>query len=283
MNLQHIAAFSNGQRGGNPAGVVICDVLPEPGVMQEVAAQVGYSETVFAAPGDEGWRVRYFAPEVEVDFCGHATIALGAALARHQQPGLFRLSLNHARITVDGYLSEAEWGASFQSPPTRSGPVSGPVLTEALDLFGLTPDDLDGRIPPAIAHGGADHLVLALKTRETLKAMHYDLEKGRAFAEREGFVTLNLVYAETDTLFHSRNPFPFGGVYEDPATGAAAAALAGYIRDIGWPHQGTIVIRQGEDMGMPSQLKAEITPETGASIRVSGSARLIREVQTLEA
>lgn len=163
-----------------------------------------------------------------------------AALARHQQPGLFRLNLNHARITVEGHSPDAEWGASFQSPPTRSGPVSGSVLTEAMGLFGLTPDDLDGRIPPAVAHGGADHLVLGSKNRETLKAVNYDPEKGQALAEREGFVTLNLVYAETDTLFHSLNPFPFRGVYEDPATGAAAAALAGYLRDIGWPHQGTV-------------------------------------------
>lgn len=76
MEVQHIAAFSNGQNGGNPAGVVICAELPEPAAMQKVAADVGYSESVFAAPLGEAWRVRYFAPEVEVDFCGHATIGL---------------------------------------------------------------------------------------------------------------------------------------------------------------------------------------------------------------
>ena len=206
MNLQHIAAFSTGQHGGNPAGVVICEQLPETSVMQKVAAQVGYSETVFAAPVENGWRVRYFAPEVEVDFCGHATIALGAALARHTGPGLFALSLNHARITVEGHLSETEWGASFQSPPTRSGPVAATVLDEALELFGLTNADLDTRIPPAVAHGGGDHLILALKDRKTLREMQYNLEKGQALTVREGFITINLIYAETAQLFHARNP-----------------------------------------------------------------------------
>ena len=81
MDVQRIAAFSDGSSGGNPAGVVLCDILPDATAMQEVAAEVGYSETVFAAPMEDHWRVRYFAPEVEVDFCGHATIALGAALA----------------------------------------------------------------------------------------------------------------------------------------------------------------------------------------------------------
>ncbi|MEX5614646.1 PhzF family phenazine biosynthesis protein, partial [Pseudomonas syringae] len=68
-------------------------------------------------------------------------------------------------------------------------------------------------------------------------------------------------------------PFAFGGVYEDPATGAATAALGGYLRDIGWPHGGLIDIIQGEDMGSPSRLRAEIPQQPGSSIRVSGMAR----------
>jgi PhzF family phenazine biosynthesis protein len=75
MIVHHIAAFTDGPNGGNPAGVVLCEALPDAGTMQVTAAKVGYSETVFAAPVEKGWRVRYFAPEVEVDFCGHATIA----------------------------------------------------------------------------------------------------------------------------------------------------------------------------------------------------------------
>jgi len=282
MKVLHIAAFSNGQHGGNPAGVVICDTLPEAAAMQKVAAEIGYSESVFAAPVGDAWRVRYFAPEVEVDFCGHATIALGAVLARHEGPGLFALETKRARISVEGHISEADWGASFQSPPTRGCPVAPEILEEALDLFGLRFANLDPRIPPALAHGGADHLVLALRDRETLREMRYDLEKGQALAEREGIVTFNIVYAESAQLFHARNPFPLGGVYEDPATGAAAAALAGYLRDIRWPHGGGITIHQGEDMGVPSRLQADIASERGASIRVSGSARNLREPQVLD-
>lgn len=279
MIVQHISAFSNGSQGGNPAGVVLCDEMPDAAVMQNLAKEVGYSETVFATPAEGGWRVRYFAPYVEVDFCGHATIALGAALARRVGEGSFTLKLNCAEISVEGYLSKTAWGASFQSPPTRSGTVSDTVLNEALVLFGLDRDAMDPRIPPAIAHGGGDHLILALKDRETLRTTHYDLEEGRKLAQREGFVTFSLLYAEQPRVFHARNPFPLGGVYEDPATGAAAAALAGYLRDIGWPHEGSIVIYQGEDMGMPSRLQAEISSQRGASIRVSGTARSIRESQ----
>ena len=175
-----------------------------------------------------------------------------------------------------------ELTAALQSPPTRSHSASNDLIAEALRLFDLPAEALDRRIPPAIANAGANHLVLALQSRELLGAMRYDLDAGRRLAQREGIVTFSLIHAETTRRFHVRNPFPIGGVYEDPATGAAAAALAGYLRDLRWPHAGTIEIIQGEDMGMPSRLRAEITPEPGASIRVSGAARLMQPQPAVE-
>lgn len=272
-DVQRIAAFADGERGGNPAGVVISDEMPDAATMQRIAAEVGYSETAFAAPADGGWRVRYFAPAMEVDFCGHATIALGAALAAREGDGVFSLQLNHARITVEGRTSGGRMEAALQSPRTRSRAADPALVREALALFGWTEADLDARIPPAVAHGGADHLVLHLKSRERLAEMRYDLEAGRELSERSGATTFDLIFAETERRFHVRNPFPAGGIYEDPATGAAAAALAGYLRDLGWLRAGEIEILQGWDMGMPSRLLAQWTEEAGESVRVSGAAR----------
>ncbi|MGN2435982.1 PhzF family phenazine biosynthesis protein [Pseudomonas syringae] len=268
-----LAAFSDGDQGGNPAGVWLGASLPDDAVMQQIAADVGFSETAFAAPLENGWRVRYFSPLAEVPFCGHATIALGAALAALQGDGVFDLTLNQTQITVEGHAQGSLTSAALQSPPTFSKPVSAQLLEEALTLFGYTHSDLDERIPPAHINGGAGHLILALNSRAALKAMHYDQQAGRELMVREGWATILLAWAETDQMFHTRNPFAFGGVYEDPATGAATAALGGYLRDIGWPHGGLIDILQGEDMGSPSRLRAEIPEQTGSSIRVSGMAR----------
>ena len=273
MDIQRLAAFSDGATGGNPAGVVLAGQLPDPATMQAVAAEVGYSETAFAAPLGPGWRVRYFAPESEVPFCGHATLALGAALARKFGPGEFRLKLNGADITVEGTRAGELMAAALQSPPTHSAPADPGLVQEALALLGYAPDHLDPRLPPALAHGGADHLVLALDRRSRLAAMAYDLAAGREFMNRTGLVTICLAFAETPARFHTRNPFASGGVYEDPATGAAMAALAGYLRDQGWPHGGAIEIIQGEDMGMRSRIRADIPPVPGSSIRVSGTVR----------
>jgi PhzF family phenazine biosynthesis protein len=278
MNLKRIAAFADGAKGGNPAGVLIADTLPDDSEMRRIAAEVGYSETVFAMPRGDAWRVRYFSPESEVPFCGHATIALGAALADQQGDGVFPLILNDAEITVEGNRDGGSMSATLQSPPTRSEPMSDALLGEVLTMFGYTCDDLNPELPPARAHGGADHLVLTINSRQKLAAMQYDLDAGRELMNREGLITILFAYAESPRLFHTRNPFASGGVYEDPATGAATAAFAGYLRDINWSHGGSIEIIQGEDMGVRSRLFASISEVPGSSIRVSGATRIIDEV-----
>ncbi|WP_299882839.1 PhzF family phenazine biosynthesis protein [uncultured Sulfitobacter sp.] len=267
-----IAAFSDGGNGGNPAGVVVGDTLPSESEMQSIATEVGYSETVFAAPQGNRWQVRFFSPEEEVAFCGHATIALGSVLAEREGQGLFLLDLNSGRISVE---TNEDGSATLTSPPTSSAEADPTLLRSALELFDLTVTDLDPSLPPAVANAGNNHLILALGDRLTLSEMSYDLDEGARLMRQYGLTTINIVWAETPRRFHSRNAFAIGGVIEDPATGAAAAALSGYLRDIGWPHGGAIDIVQGEDMGARSMLKASISAAQGEGIRVSGMTRII--------
>lgn len=275
MDIQKIAAFTEGSVGGNPAGVVLCSTLPPAEEMQRVAMEVGFSETAFVAPIGDSWRVRYFAPEIEVPFCGHATIALGAALASRHGDGIYPLLLNHAAASVEGKTDGLVTSAALQSPKTNSRPAPAELVSSALQLFSLSADDLDRRIPPALASAGANHLVLALCAHERLKTMHYEFTNGKQLMLSNGLDTISLIYAQDDQLIYARNPFASGGVYEDAATGAAAAALAGYLRDIDWPHRGHVEIRQGHEMGMPSRLHVQISSTPGASIRVSGTVRFM--------
>ena len=278
MDIQRIAAFSRDGRGGNPAGVVLLDIPADASEMARVAADVGYSETAFAVrTGEDGrdWRVRYFSPESEVPFCGHATIALGAALGVRHGSGTYGLALNQATITVEARAEAGGWVATLASPPTRSRAASEAEARDAMALFRLTPADLDDRLPPARIHGGADHGLLVLRDRARLAAMDYDLDRGRAVMRQSGLVTIMLAFVEDGRTFVARNAFASGGVREDPATGAAAAAFAGYLRDRGWARDGRLTIRQGEDMGMPSVIEIELTDVPGAPVRVSGQARTI--------
>lgn len=84
------------------------------------------------------------------------------------------------------------------------------------------------------------------------------------------------VWRESGDVFHARDPFPPGGVYEDPATGAAAAAFGAYLRNLGLvATPARITVHQGEDMGRPGLLLVDIPADPAAGITVSGTAGVI--------
>jgi len=272
VKIHRIAAFTKEGHGGNPAGVVLADVLPDPAIMQRIAAEVGYSETVFSARMGDHWQTRYFSPETEVPFCGHATIALGYVLATEIGAGNYQLSLAQGAISMQADLRDGAGYSILHSPSTRSERAADALTQEALALFGYKADDLDPALPVTKAHAGADHLIIPLRSRSALSAMRYDLDAGRVFMRKHGLVTVAFVWREADRLFHARNAFASGGVVEDPATGAAAAALAGMLRDGGWLGAGGLSILQGEDMGRPTLIEATFTDTPGSSVSVGGAA-----------
>jgi PhzF family phenazine biosynthesis protein len=276
MNVLKLAAFSHNGQGGNPAGVAFYDEMPSDEEMLRVAKEVGYSETAFLVKQGNDWRVRYFAPAMEVQFCGHATIALGAVLGERFGPGEYKLVLNQSEISVCAEKSaEEKFIATLQSPGTRSEDAPNEFVDKILAEFDLTRDELDARFPIRFAFGGVKHLILFVKSRKTLADMKYEFDAVRNLMMEQGLTTISILWQESDELFHSRNPFAAGGVYEDPATGAAAAALAGYLRNIGWKGKNTFTILQGEDMGMPSRLLVKFSSEIGSSVAVSGETRYI--------
>lgn len=275
MSVLKLAAFSQNGQGGNPAGVAFFDSMPSAEEMMSIAKEVGYSETAFLIKQGNDWRVRYFAPELEVPFCGHATIALGAALGERFGEGTYKLILNDSEISVSAKKSELGMSATLQSPETWSKDASTDFVDKVLTGFHMDRGQLDPNFPIRVAGAGAKHLILFVKERTTLADMKYEFEAVRALMMQEGLITISLLWQESDSVIHSRNPFAAGGVYEDPATGAAAAALAGYLRDIGWKGKNEFTILQGEDMGVPSRLNVKFTPKAGESISVSGEVRHI--------
>jgi PhzF family phenazine biosynthesis protein len=240
--------------------------------MQRIAAEVGFSETAFVAPTTGSDRtVRYYSPEAEVSFCGHATIATGVVLGETSGDGTYQLATAVGIVPVTVHQRDGNYEASLTSVEPSYAPAPNALVSEALTALGWTQNDLDHSIPPARAYAGAWHLVLAVATAQRLAELHYNFEALKDLMLRDGLTTLQLVWQESAFVFHSRNPFPVGGVVEDPATGAAAAALGGYLRAAKLiPVPTTILIRQGEAMGRPSQLVVHI-PVSGGIV-VTGKA-----------
>lgn len=259
------AAFSTDPAGGNPAGVVLdATGLTDPGMLK-IAADIGYSETAFITdrPEPGRYRVRYFSPLQEVPFCGHATVATAVALGpgRH----VFHTNAGEVPVTVDDHGR-----ATLTSVPPHVAPIEDEQ--RLLAALRWSPADLDPALPLRIAYAGAHHPIVAAATRARLADLDYNGPDLTTLMRKNDWTTIQLVHRESPTQFHVRNPFPIAGIYEDPATGAAAAALGAYLRELQLVKPDAVLtLHQGDDMGRPGRLTVTLTPgEPG--IHVSGSA-----------
>jgi PhzF family phenazine biosynthesis protein len=268
------AAFSDRPTGGNPAGVVLDASALSDERMLAIAAEVGYSETAFVT-GGTGARldIRYFSPLAEVPFCGHATVATAVALAERDGPGDVVFLTRNGPVPVTTRRDErGRLTATLTSVSPRVDEVPAAVLDEALAALGWEREQLDPALPPRIGFAGVYHLILAVDTRERLAALDYDFDRLGALMAAHDWTTLQIVWREDQLRFHSRNPFPPGGAVEDPATGAAAAALGAYLRELGLiDPPATVTILQGEDLGRPGRLLADVHADR-AEIDVTGAA-----------
>ena len=270
-------AFDVDREGGNPAGVVLDARGMDDTRMQQIAAELGYSETAFLLKdvGADGrrLRIRYFSPQAEVAFCGHATIATAVALAEREGCGNLRLVTSAGEVRVGTRPENGRILATLTSVAPAVREVREADLASALTALRWHAAELDPKLPPRIANAGNDHLVLAASSRARLADLDYDREALGGLMARRAWTTVHLVWRETGTIFHARDPFPPGGVVEDPATGAAAAAFGAYLRSLKLVTPPVrVTIHQGTDMGRPSRLLVDVPAGDRSGIKVSGTA-----------
>lgn len=266
------SSFTRDPATGNPAGVVLDASDIDAKSRQEIAAQVGYSETAFAEPlGQNQWKLRYFSPEREVPFCGHATLATAVALAEAEGTGTIAFHTLAGTIPVTTERRSDGIYARIDAPAGHSRPATSDQLEKLLAQLRWRRDDLDEDLPAHIANAGNNHFVVAANSRARLARLEYDFDGLKELMQDEGWISIQAIWKESDDLYHSRNPFPVGGVVEDPATGAAAAAFGYYLHELGKiPRPRKISIVQGEDMGRRSLIEVDISP--AREVTISGTA-----------
>jgi PhzF family phenazine biosynthesis protein len=277
MNVEVLryAAFTDDPASGNPAGVVVDAGQLTEQDMLDIAAGVGYSETAFVTESDPQRRrytVRYFSPRAEVPFCGHATIATAVEIARSAGAGELVFTTRAGEVPVHTVIQDGRLWATLTSVPARSRPARPDEVGPALAALGWAPGDLDPSFPVHVAFAGAHHLMLAAATRARLADLDYNFAALAELMSAQDWTTVHLFWAEEPALFRARDPFPPGGVVEDPATGAAAAAFGGYLRALGHITAPTrLTVRQGEDLGRPSELLVDVDP-ADERVKVTGQA-----------
>ncbi len=273
MEILRYAAFSGDPAGGNPAGIVLDATDLDDAVMQRIAADIGYSETAFLIPtGPSRASVRYFAPIAEVPFCGHATIA--SAVARAERVGTGPLTLDSPIGAIEISTAESRDGitATLVSVPPLVTEISDDVTAALLAALRLNPTDLDPALPIRVSYSGNQHPIVGvpLTVLDSLDQDHDVL--GSLMAGQGWAATVAVVARISENEYEARNPFPPGGVREDPVTGSAAAALGGYLRALGLIEPpARVLVRQGRHVGRPGLVTIDI-PAGDGGISVTGRA-----------
>ncbi|MBV9057702.1 MAG: PhzF family phenazine biosynthesis protein [Pseudonocardiales bacterium] len=230
MRIRVIDAFTDRPFTGNPAAVCLMDraTWPDTRWMQQVAAEMNLAETAFAYPltGSAGaeWALRWFTPTVEVDLCGHATLATAHVLRSDgRSPRTVRFSSRSgvlvARTNDDGTIMLDFPAASVTESPAPSG------LSDALDA---TPDTVHGT-------GALGDLLTVFGDEKAIHGLVPDLTALAGISRREGIRAIIATAPAADPRgeydFVSRVFAPAVGVPEDPVTGSAHTALAPYWSD----------------------------------------------------
>jgi trans-2,3-dihydro-3-hydroxyanthranilate isomerase len=267
--------FTDRPLSGNPLAVVRAEGL-DPGLMQGIAAEFGFSETSFVLPPEDGGtaRVRIFTPRQEIPFAGHPTIGTALALADHGPELTLELGIGPVPVT----LADGRASLRNTTPLLREFEVA-PETVAACAGLGAPAVRLDTHAPVR-AGVGLPFVLAELADADALAAARPVADAFREAEQRHDgpFHFTLLLYVREGDRVRARVFAPLDGIPEDPATGSAACALAALLgetlgRDL------ALDIRQGDEMGRPSRIEAAAEIEAGRCVatRLTGGAVKVME------
>jgi trans-2,3-dihydro-3-hydroxyanthranilate isomerase len=267
VNIFQIDAFTDKPFQGNPAGVTFADGLT-PEVMQLIAKEMNLAETAFLGKSDRAdYHLRWFTPAVEVELCGHATIASLHFLNEN------KLLKEGQEITFDtrsGILKcRFEMGKYFMQIPIYSIKEFNEGKEEILNSLGIEKKDIDEKVPFLLAENADLYInIKSLKTLHELKPNYKELNKLNSKG-KECVAVYTLETVDKESFAHSRFFAPYYGIDEDPVTGSMNGPLiqvlikAGFIKDEGKElnftfEQGDVLGRRGRVGVRYSSAKKEL-------------------------
>jgi trans-2,3-dihydro-3-hydroxyanthranilate isomerase len=263
------------------AGNQLC-VVPEPvGLdhdrMLALAREIGFSETTFVTDsGGDRYAMRIFTPDRELPFAGHPTLGTAFVMVsegRVTSPAVQSVPAGEIPVEVDVAAGTA-W--MTQLSPTFAPPFEDrPLLARA---SGLDPDDLHPDRPAQVVSTGLPPMIVPVRDVATLRRARIDQPLVAEACARAGADELYL-FAEGEGGLTARFFGPEPGIVEDPATGSAAGPLGAYLAEHGLAGMpGAVTIRQGEQVGRPSELHVEVVRDGETwRVRVGGGVHVVGE------
>lgn len=228
LEIYQIDAFTKEPFSGNAAAVTFGDKLNRE-QMFSIAREMNLSETAFLSKSDNAdYNLKWFTPAVEVDLCGHATIA---SLHFLKEQGLLSSGKDIIFETKSGYIKcfYADGFYYMQIPLRRINEFTG-NLNEVLDALGISQYDLDGTCPVKILDNGNLYICLKeLKTLHVLSPDFKELKRISSESDAKGFALFTLETLEKGNSAHVRYFAPWDGIDEDPVTGSVNGPLLQFL------------------------------------------------------
>ena len=279
--VKKVNAFTDSTRGGNPAGVVLDPPVLSDMQMKQVTKKLNVSESAFVYPSDVAdYKLIFFSPVVEVELCGHATIATFYTMASE---GVFTRDVVVHQETKAGVLPVNIFfkdGVVDKVMMTQGRPIYKDVyfdISNIADSLNISTDDIDETFPKQIVSTGLFTLPVCIKSFDVLKNIKPDFEKIKTFCKQIGAGSLHLYTFETiepGSTYHARNFCPLYGINEDPVTGTANGAVCSYLYKNGFVKQKNMICEQGDVLGRSGRVLVEVDPDI---VRVGGRAQLDEE------
>ena len=271
-HLYRLSAFPKGYPGGNPAGVYInADMLSEK-EMQQIAYEVGYSETAFVLESDKAdFKVRFFTPQNEVPLCGHATIATFNLLRDLKiiEPGIITQETKAGILKLD----VREDIVYMQQPsPKFYEKISEEALHQCFE--GLK---LNNHFKPQIISTGLKEIFVAVDNINTLNNLIGKEDDMIELCKKHDAIGMHVFCLSDEVDAYGRNFAPVVGIFEESATGTSNGALAAYLYKYN-KQKYEYVLRQGYSMNLPSEIQTKIVAEGNGikEVWVGGSAQAIK-------
>jgi len=276
IQLHTVSAFTAQGKGGNLAGVVLNADTLNYAQKQQIAKQAGYSETAFVSPDSQvDFSVSFFTPTEEVDFCGHATVALFYLLYQQQtiSAGHYQFSAKAGLFAVT-VTENAEVIVQQALPKTLANFSAQKVAP----LLNLTADTLQGQLPIEVLSTGLADLIVPIPVG-LLDKIKPNLALIKTFCSEHNIIGLHLFELNEETAkitASCRNFAPLVGIDEESATGSACGALACYLNK--HLNIDQLIFEQGRIMNCLSLIKARVSVKEKKiiTIEVGGFAKLIK-------
>lgn len=302
FHFHTLDVFTDRVFGGNPLAVLTDARGLSDDEMARITREFNLSETVFILPPADPAhtiRARIFTPGSELPFAGHPTVgtafllvATGMVQAREGETRvILEEGVGPVPVTVRverGVPVSAELTAA-QLPEVRRGAPDVPTVDQLATVLGTSADAIgSGALAPAAVSCGVPYLLVPVTDQAGVSDVRFDVAAWERFVA-PGWAHAIFVFdgsaAERGQRIRARMFAPHLGIIEDPATGSAAASLAGYLAIASVAHggtrEGTLAWRvdQGVEIGRPSllELSADLRDGAVSAVRVGGSAVLVSE------